>query len=262
MFVIFILNKTICLIEYFRFSAMYGQANTHVIRLAAIIHAIEVAYSLVLNLNHPNKFELTDEFKIAVTLAIDAKGLVVSTINEASILAAKKLMEYYLFNRLVLAGYRCNLIFNTNELNINFILNSLKYQPSLEEDEQCLKIVKTIFETPGVEVSCAEINQRKKIPSAAIQSAFLVLKKLNLGSIIEEKSNKSGKGISRIIFRKHPMEMFVNNMDLVLKLEQFRVDYQTYASYYNQAKDSSPLDELTNKGNNESCTFLFISMMK
>ena len=68
---------------------MYGKANTHIIRLAAIIHAIEVAYSLVLNLNYHNKFELTDEFKIAVNLEIDLKGLNVSTITEPSFLAAK-----------------------------------------------------------------------------------------------------------------------------------------------------------------------------
>ena len=159
-------------------------------------------------------------------------------------------MEYYILNRLVLAGYRCNIIFNTNEENINFILNCVNDQTALEEDEQCFKIVKIIFETPGAEVCCAEINQKKKIPSAAIQSAFTVLKRLNLGSIIEEKSNKSGKGISKVIFRKQPIEMFENNIDLVLKLEQFKVDYQTYVSYYNQ--HSSPLEDLTNKGFNKS----------
>jgi hypothetical protein len=103
-------------------SAMYGKANTQIIRLAAILQAIETAFNILLKIEHPNKYILSADLKTSLLIGI--KKSIISKITSKTLCSAKRLREFFILNRLILAGYGCNFEYKSDEERINFILTT------------------------------------------------------------------------------------------------------------------------------------------
>ena len=72
---------------------MYGKANTHLLRIAGVVHILNIAYNILDNMNLANKKKLTDEFKREVDLVIQNEDLLkkITYINSDSLNYAKSL---------------------------------------------------------------------------------------------------------------------------------------------------------------------------
>ena len=72
---------------------MYGKANTHLLRIAGVIHILNNAYNILDNMNLDNKKKLTEEFKKEVDHVIQNEDLLrkITFINSDSLNYAKSL---------------------------------------------------------------------------------------------------------------------------------------------------------------------------
>ena len=123
---------------------MYGTAITHIIRVAAVLEALENSFDIVRSLNTSKKFILSEDLKTLIMDDIDQRACLYE-IKYKTMCSAKRLVEYFILNRLTLAGYGCKLTFKCNFENIQFILLKLKPKESVFINENQRKIAREIF---------------------------------------------------------------------------------------------------------------------
>ena len=107
-------------------SALFRRAIKQIVQLAAIIQAIENAYSLCSSLKVNNKTTLTEQLKVELENVIKAKFSTIRIINCEVYEAAQRLMEYYIAHRMVLSGCNCTTEKLTNDVIIQNFLNEIK----------------------------------------------------------------------------------------------------------------------------------------
>jgi len=131
---------------------------------------------------------------------------------------AKLLMAYYYNNRILMAGYKLNLISPKNEINLDNFLNStshanitLKYSSDL----------KAIMEFNGYLINLSIYSQAKRMLSKYVFELFEYLQYNNLGII---KTLKNKKGPNTVNFEKLDFDILYNNANLVALIETFNID--------------------------------------
>lgn len=214
---------------------MYGKANTHVIRLAGTIEAIENAFKIVTDLEYHNKILLCDDLKQRLIEKISQSDN--SVISAASYSAAKRLIDYFTLHRMIMAGYPCKLTESSNSANLEHMIQSIIENVSIELDDKTREIINTIYNTPGADICCRWLNQNKKYDAKLIASACSFLQEQNLGKI-ESISQKNGKGVPKKIFKKNLTENITNNVSLIAKLESLGIDLNTYIVNFAKPSES------------------------
>ncbi len=147
---------------YLTVSAMYGKAIIHLIRISAIINCIENAFLTISDLDIENKLVLSEEIDEKLKLAyekIDSNNFCITVEN---LRAAKELVEYFILNRLVLAGYSCNMDKESIQDNIQSILKRFNEINETEGEKVNTKLAKKILLIPGEEVECLNLVNEKK----------------------------------------------------------------------------------------------------
>ena len=111
---------------------MYGKAITHMIRISAIIKSLENAFNIVKNLNTLNKHQLCKELDHHIKEEYLKDNLERYCISADVLKSAKDLVEYFVLNRLILAGYTSNLNYDSIHDNIGGILKKVKDRNSCQ----------------------------------------------------------------------------------------------------------------------------------
>jgi hypothetical protein len=104
---------------------MYGKAVTHMIRISAIINCLECAFHEVTNLPLLNKHNLCKELDIEIEKLFLKKSAQRFRITIENLISAKNLADYFILNRLILAGYSSNLNYDSISENISSILKKV-----------------------------------------------------------------------------------------------------------------------------------------
>jgi hypothetical protein len=206
---------------------MYGKAITHIIRVAAVLQALENAFDIVRSLNTSKKFMLSEDLKTLIMDDIDQRARLYE-IKYNTLCSAKKLVEYFILNRLTLAGYGCKLTFKCNFENIQLIILNLKPKASVFINETQRKIAREIFLTAGHEVKCNDLVQRKKGTADEIVAVFNILETSGLGVFTNIESNR---GPVKKIFKKINVQ---HNTDLIFFMEnEIGLDMDSFVRQYN-----------------------------
>ena len=204
---------------------MYGKAIVHMIRISSIISCLHNAFNIIMKLDVPNKIMLQKEIDLKLTDQFKSfKDTYV--ISKDNLIAAKQLVEYFILNRLILAGYQANFSFDSVHKIIQSILNKIKCQQSIINK----RLLKIILIQEGNQIECNEIIHSKKggkeITAQNVIDAFKTLQARGIG-IFEERKNK--KGPSTKIFIKNKIENDTSNKDdLIDFLETIDIDLLTY----------------------------------
>ena len=86
---------------------MFRRAIIQIVRLSAIIQVLENAFKICNSINVENKLLLSSELEIKLKTEINNRNLSMRIISYETLRSAKELMEYFLLNQLILAGYNC-----------------------------------------------------------------------------------------------------------------------------------------------------------
>ncbi len=170
-----------------------------------------------------------------------------TTIYSYCFLNSKRMIEYYILNRLVMAGYTVSSRMDTNERTIKNMLNIIKNKTTSISPE-FKKICKIVLRMPGVCVSSTYVSQTKRIKSAEVLKAFQYLQSENLGSVVEEK-NVGKTGPNKNFFKKVSFESVESNLNLIAAIENIGLDLNTY---------KTNLIAVTTSGNFQLCKNVFI----
>ena len=206
---------------------MFGKAITHFIRISAILHCFEIAFEILTNLKVDNKFVLSLKLKDQIDEAIEMKGASCWLIEEDILVSARNLLDYFVLNRLILAGYNSTLSQNSNNRNIKSIIKAVK---DVNQNTVNITLAKHILLSPGNTVDCMQIVSRKLAPASDIVSMFQYLSNNGLG-IFSEIKNPTG--VSTKTFRKTDFHVICNDIDLIFLLETFSVDLKNYQKCIN-----------------------------
>lgn len=140
---------------------------------------------------------------------------------------AKNLMAYYNINRILMAGFKLNLISLNNETNLdNFISSSNKCNLLIPHSSD----LKMIMEFDGAIISSNKISKAKRFNSKYVGELFHELANFKLGKIIKIK-NKTGPCC--LHFEKLEFKLFENNIDLVNLCENLNIDFTILQRSYN-----------------------------
>jgi hypothetical protein len=214
------------------FSAMYGKAIIHLIRISAIISCLETAFEIVSNIEIENKLILSIDLEEKIMKIYETqftnKDFYITVEN---LTAAKLLVEYFILNRLILAGYPCAMNFESNFENIQSILNKFKETAIAETIN--IKLVKNVLLMPGEEIESLDIIYDKKGNSKEIVTAFEYLQSKKLGFYIETPSLR---GPTKKSFKKILIDKIEKNNDLIATLEELDIDLSSYKKQLNAPK--------------------------
>jgi hypothetical protein len=211
---------------------MYGKAVTHMIRISAIINCLESAFHEVTHLPLLNKHNLCKELDTEIEKVFLKKSAQRFRITTENLISAKNLVDYFILNRLILAGYSSNLNYDTISENISSILKKVCDRDSIKN----MKLFQVILMQDGELVECKELINGKKCgkdsSSEIIVQAFKDLERSGIG-YFEERANKSGP--STKCFRKVQISAeTLNKNELIEFLELIDIDVTSYMEHFNK----------------------------
>lgn len=205
---------------------MFGKAITHLIRIAAILHTFEVSFEILNKLEAENKFKLTVKLRDIIDKAIELKASSCWIIQEGVLVSARSLLDFFVLNRLILAGYNCSMNYKSNSQNITSILHFIK-----ESNLNAINITlaQHILLSPGNTIDSMQIVNKKLATSSEIVHMFQYLSNNGLGTYTERKNPT---GVSTKIFRKTNFDTICSEINLIILLESLTVDLKNYKKYF------------------------------
>ena len=210
-------------------SCMFAKAIIHLIKISAIINCVENAFKTIKEMEHDNKFilnkELENKFKqILRKLPTD---IIITTDNLEK---AKELLDYFILQRLIMAGYSCSMSFDSNEKNIQSLLNFITAKSELSINTS---LATFILLAPGEILEVKEIRAAKKTCSEEISKLFGFLDEKGYGTYKQECS-KRGKPKQTFIKKKKDL----SNLDeqLLVGLEVLGIEIETYIKQFEAEK--------------------------
>ena len=211
---------------------MYGKALTQMIRICGMISCLEHSFEIVTNMESTNKHILCIELDNCIEKEYLKESKERYCITIENLKAAKDLVEYFILNRLILAGYASKLNYDTVSDNITSILKNIRDRDS---SVNC-KLLKLILMQEGEIIECKELVRNKKggkdCTSESFVNAFKELQSAGIGTY-EEKINPHGPTSKS--FRKFKItEDTPNKIELIQFLEFIEIDVSTYMQQFNK----------------------------
>ena len=210
-------------------SCMYSKAGIQLIRLSAILCAFENAFDLISSLDIANKLILNNDIVGLIKEKIAEKEQEV-LITDDNLTRAKKLLDYFIINRLVLAGFKCNLKFDSNEDDLKRLLQLVISKKEMKIDLQNAKLILLM---PGKEVECLDIIAKKKFKQLEILKIVKILEEKKMGPY-EERRAHSSRGPVKKLFIKRELDSSIIDEDFIANLEAFDIDIATYKEMFDK----------------------------
>ena len=209
---------------------MLGKCMTQVLRLSAILQALENCFKIASDLKSLNKFILNESIEKEVDHIIQNSKPIVN-ISLLCLNNAKKLLSYFNLNRLVMAGYKYNFALSTNELSVQNIIECLVDDKSI--DSQLAKGCKVVLEAEGLIVNSTKISQKFRIPINVILKAFEYLESKKLGEVTSSNKLQSQSGPKNVKnFTKVTILEIEQNLSLIKEIEGFNVSMVVYSDSF------------------------------
>jgi len=211
---------------------VFGKTITQIIRLSGVLQALETCFDILLNLKSKNRLVINVEVEKELDEII-SKLPPYNMISLTTFRNARYLMAYYNINRILMAGYKLNLLTSINENNLdNFLDSSNKTHLTIPYSND----LKAIMESDGSIISATFYAQNKRLKAKFVLELFQYLEDYKLGRIISKK-NKSGP-IS-YNFEKIKFELIETNGELIYIIEVLNIDFLVFKSSYNKSNGSS-----------------------
>jgi hypothetical protein len=203
---------------------MFGKSITHLIRLSGVLQALENAGNLIINFNNDIRHSITKTLKneIHCSLNVQTDYATTLSITRANIVRAKKLVEYFVLHRLVMAGYPCDV---SDCSNIEKLAATLENVVNFECHGANLELIKEILLFSGSSIECKDFLAKfKKYNAKKVIETFNYLDNRGMGEFLEIKNNK---GPCKKIFQKLDV-VKMQEIENLKTLNFFQITYEKY----------------------------------
>lgn len=224
------------------FSAMFGKAKTHLVRLAGVLSIFSKTIALLKFIPESKLDTIEEPFQTKIKYQLENNHQFmesIGTVGVESLKQAEILVRYFNGHRLVLADYNFNLnkhgASNLIE-EVTLYLQQLHLKkpvtklPEKHIDKKLLNVIRQILIFDGQIVSNAKLCSKHHLKNDQTTPAFKYLEKIGLGSIETRQSANKKKVIH---FVKINPDEIKNNLKMTDLLHDLKVTANEYIQAYN-----------------------------